>query len=120
MSAAVAGQQAGAWTDVGAGQFKVAAALAGLLTDLAAINVAVVAMPLDFRLRDIGDDVLFDRSGGFEVVAPAVAALVRMDVVLDEHRIGGRFRPKASRMLAALLTAPICGFGFFIGPSKTT
>src|SRR5207253_10775646 len=54
VSAAIAGQQAGAGADVGAGQFQVAPALASLLTTPAAVDVPAVAMPLELGFGEIG------------------------------------------------------------------
>ena len=69
MSPAVAGEQAGARADVRAGQFQVAAALAGPLTAPTAVDVPSVAMPLEFGLGEIGHEVVLELAGGFEVVA---------------------------------------------------
>lgn len=88
--------------------------MASMLTEPTAVNMAMIPMPLDFRLGDIGHDVLFDRSGGFEVVAAAVAAFLGMDIVLDENRVGGRFGSKATRMLTVLFPAPVFGLGLGI------
>jgi hypothetical protein len=77
-------------------------------------------MPLDFRFGDIGHDVLFDRSGGFEVVAAAVAAFLGMDIVLDENRVGGRFGSKATRMFTVFFPAPVFGLGLAIRAGTRT
>src|SRR5262249_20865512 len=75
-SAAVAGEQAGARADVRAGQLQVAAALAGPLATPTTVDVPSVAMPLEFGFGEIGDEVVFELAGGFEVAGPAMRALL--------------------------------------------
>src|SRR5208283_1520985 len=107
VGAAIAREQTGARPDVGAGQFQVAAALAGALTAAAAINVAAIAMPFQLGFGDVGHDVVFKLAGGFEVGAATMRALLRVDVVLDQCGIGGRFGPEDARVLAMLLAAAV-------------
>src|SRR5262249_58933706 len=71
---AVAGEQAGARADVGAGQFQVAAALAGPLTGPAAVDVPPVTMPFEFGFGQIGHEVVLELAGGFEVAGAAMRA----------------------------------------------
>src|ERR1044071_378440 len=87
---AVAGEQSRPWPDVGAGQFQVAAPLAGARAGPAAMDVPAIAMPFEFGLGDVGDDVVFKLTGRFEVGAAAMGALLGMDVVLDDWGAGGR------------------------------
>src|SRR5262245_66431380 len=82
VGAAVAGQQAGARADVRAGQFQVCAALAGLLTAPAAVDVPAVAMPLDLGLGKIGHEVVLELARRSEVAGPAMGTLLGMDVVV--------------------------------------
>src|SRR5204862_6268577 len=107
---AVAGQQAGARADVGAGQFQVATALAGPLTARAAVDVPAVAMPLDLGLGKIGQDVVFVLAGGFEITGPAMGTLLRVEIVFDEDGAGWGLRSKAAGVLAVFL-APAVGAG---------
>src|SRR5262249_12717802 len=58
VSAAVAGEQAGARADVRARQFQVAAALAGPLATPTTVDVPSVAMPLEIGFGQIGDEVV--------------------------------------------------------------
>src|SRR5262245_49286571 len=105
---AVAGQQAGARADVRAGQFQVAATLAGPLTAPTAVDVPAVAMPLDLGLRKIGHDVVFVLAGRFEITGPAMGTLLRVDIVFDEDGAGWGLRPKAAGVLTVFL-APAVG-----------
>jgi hypothetical protein len=68
---------------VSAGQFQISAALAGLLTAATAINGAAVAMPLDLGFGDIGDDVVEELAGRFEIVATAMGG----STAGDERRV---------------------------------
>jgi hypothetical protein len=86
---AVAGEQTCPRADVGAGQFEVAAALAGLLTAATVENVAAEAMPLNLRLGDIGNDVVLELTGCFEIGAAAMGALLGPDIVFEETVPGG-------------------------------
>src|SRR5260370_4257827 len=114
MSAAIAGQQAGRGPDVGAGQCHVAATLAGLLTVPAAVDVAAVAMPFDLRFRDIGDEMVLEDAGGFEVGRAAMGTLCGMDVVLDERQARRWLVPDITGVLAMLL-APAVGWRSGLG-----
>src|SRR5260370_25354431 len=115
MSAAIAGQQAGTGPDVGAGQFQVAATLAGLLTVPAAVDVAAVAMPFDLRFRDIGDEMVLEAAGGFEVGRAAMGTLCGMDVLLHERQARRWLVPDITGVLALLRAraggwrAALCG-----------
>ena len=109
VGAAVAGQQTRPRTNVRTGQFQVAAALAGLLTAAAAVDVPAVAMPLDFRFRDVGDEMVVEGPGAFAVGRATMGTLVGMNVVFDEDRPGGRFLPKGTGVLAMLLAAAVGG-----------
>src|SRR5262249_37433326 len=102
------GEQAGARADVRAGQFQVAAALAGPLTAPAAGDVPSVTMPLEFGLGEIGHEVILELAGGFEVAAAAMRALRETDVVFDEDGAGRGLGPKGSEVLAMFL-APAVG-----------
>ena len=105
---AVAGEQAGARADVRAGQFQVAAALASPLTAPAAVDVPSVPMPLEFGLGEIGDEVVLELAGGFELVSAAMGALLRADVVFDEGGAGWGLGAEGAGMLTMLL-APAVG-----------
>jgi hypothetical protein len=94
---------------VSAGQFQVAAALAGLLATSAKVDMPAIAMPLEFGFRDIGDDVVFKLLGCFKVAAAAVGALLGSNVVFDERGPRGRFGPKDARMFAMFLTPAVVG-----------
>src|SRR5262249_10774860 len=100
MSAAVAGQQAGARPDMGAGQLQVAASLAGLLTAPATIDVTAVAMPLDLGFGKISHDVVFELAGRFEIAGTAMGTLLGVDVVFDEDGAGWGFRSEEPGVLA--------------------
>src|SRR5437870_2999086 len=107
MGAARAGQQARTRTDVGAGQFQVAAPLAGPLTLPAAVDVPAVAMPLDLRLRDVGDEMVVEGVGGFEVGRAAMGTLRGMDIVFEERRVRRWLLAHGSGVLAMLLAAAV-------------
>ncbi len=109
MGPAIAGQQAGARADVGAGQFQVAAALAGALALPAAVDVAAVAVPLDLRFGDIGDEVVVTGVGGFEVGRATVGALRGMDLVFDERGVRRGFGTHRAGVLAVLPAAAVGG-----------
>jgi len=107
--AAIGGQQTCTWADVGAGQFEIAAALAGLLASAATMDVSAIAMPFEFGFGNVGDDVILEVVGGFEIVAAAMAALLGMNVVFDEAGVRRRFGPKRAWMLAMFLAAAVVG-----------
>jgi hypothetical protein len=92
---------------VSAGQFEVAASLAGSFADTAAMDVSTVAMPFELGFGNVGDDVVFELSGRFEFAAAAMRALLRMNVVLDERGPRRRLGAKDAGMLAMLLAASI-------------
>jgi hypothetical protein len=107
VGAAVAGQQAGARTDVRARQFQVASALTGSLAAPAAVDVPAVAMPLDPRFREIGHEVVVELAGRFEIPRAAMGALLRTDVMFDEDGAGRGLGPKEARVFAVLLAAVV-------------
>ena len=107
MGPAVAGEQAGARADVPARQLQFAAPLAGPLAAPAAVDVPPVAMPLEFRFGEIGDDVVIELAGGFEVVSAAMGALLRADVVFDEDGAGRRLGSEGTGMLTVLLASAV-------------
>ena len=109
MRAAISGQQPCAWPDVGAGQFQLAASLAGLLTAPAAINVAAIAMPFELGFGKVGDDVIVKVLGRFKIVAAAMGALLGMHLVFDEGRVRRRFGTKGAGMLAMFLASTVIG-----------
>ena len=73
------------------------------LTAPAAVDVPAVAMPFELRFGDVGDDVVVEAAGRFEVAAAAMGALRGMDVVFDEVGPRGRFGREGAGMLAMLL-----------------
>jgi len=114
MGAGITGQQARAWTDVGVRQFQITAVLTGSLTGAAAVHMATIAVPLDFGFGHIGDDVILELTGGFEVAGTAMGTLPGNDVVLHKDGAGRRFGAKGTRVLAVFLAAPVraCVLGF--------
>ncbi len=104
---AVAGEQARPRADVGARQLQVAAALAGTLTVPAAADPAAVAVPLQLRFGEVGDEVVLVPVGDFEVPAAAMATLLWIDGMFDEDRTGGRLGSDTAGMLAVLLAAAV-------------
>jgi hypothetical protein len=70
VSAAVAGQQTGSPADMRAGQFQVSSALAGMLTATTAVDMTVIAMPLDLGFGDIGHKVILEFASRIKVFAP--------------------------------------------------
>src|SRR5262249_1808843 len=109
VSPAVAGEQAGPRADVGAWQFQVAAALAGLPTAPTAVDVPPVTMPLEFGFGEIGHEVVLELTGEFEIAGAAMRAPHRTDVVFDEDGAGRGLRSEKPRMLAVFLAAAIGG-----------
>jgi hypothetical protein len=97
---AVTGEQPGAGTDVRSGQFEVAASLTGALAATATMDVPAIAMPFELRLGKVGDEVVLELACRFEISRAAVAALLGMNVVVDELGAGRRFGPKGAWMLA--------------------
>ena len=93
MGAAVAGQQASAWANVGAGQLQVAAALTGALAGAATINVAAITVPLELGFGEIGDDMVVEPAGGLQVSAATVGALRGVHIMLEERGVRWRFGP---------------------------
>ena len=71
------------------------------------MNVPAIAMPFEFGLGDVGDEVVFKLSGRCEVGAAAMRALLGMNVVLDELGAGGRLGSEGAWMLAMLLAAAV-------------
>jgi hypothetical protein len=121
VSAAIAGEQACAGPDVGAGQFEIATSLAGTLTVAATMNVAAIAMPFELGFRDVGDDVVVEFPRIFEVGTTAMVALLRMYFVFDELGVGRRIGTKDAGMFAMFFAAMIVGrplarLGFGLGP----
>jgi hypothetical protein len=103
---------------VGAGQFQVAAALAGFLAVLTAVDMPAVAMPLHLRFREVGDKMVLEGAGNFEVGRAAVRTLLGMDLMFGEHGAGGWLVPNGARVLAMCLAAAVCrraGFGRAFG-----
>jgi hypothetical protein len=94
---------------VGAGQFEIAAALAGLLAAAAPVDVTAIAMPFEFRFGNIGDDVIVKVLGWFEIIAAAMAALFGMDIVFDEGGAGRRFGSEGAGMFAMFLASSVVG-----------
>jgi hypothetical protein len=109
VGATIASEQSRPRSDMGAGQFQVATTLTGSLAGAATMDVPTITMPLQLGLGDVGDDVVLELSGRFEILAATMLALLRMNVVLDELRIGRRLGPKDARMLAMFLAPPIVG-----------
>ena len=66
-------------------------------------------MPLDLGLGDVGDDVVVEGLGVFEVATTAMIALLGADVVLDENGVGRRLGPEDAGMLAVLRAAAVVG-----------
>ena len=97
---------------MGARQFQLAAALAGPLTAPTAVDVPTVTMPFKFGLGEIGHEVVLELTGGFEIVAAAMRALLRTDVVLDEDGAGRGLRSEKPGVLAVFLAAVIGGWCF--------
>jgi hypothetical protein len=109
MSSAIAGEQSRSRADVSARQFQVAATLTGSRTDAAAVDVSTIAMPFEFGLGDIGNDVIVELSGRLELVTAAMLTLLGMNIMFDELGIGRRLGPKDTGMLAMLLSSLIVG-----------
>jgi hypothetical protein len=65
-------------------------------------------MPLELGLGEIGDEVVLEVAGGFEVAGTAMGALLREDVVLDEDGARWGLRPKVAGVLTVFL-APAVG-----------
>jgi hypothetical protein len=65
-------------------------------------------MPLEFRFGQIGQDVVLELAGGFEVAGAAMRALLGTDLVCGEDSAGWGLGPKASGVLAMVL-APAVG-----------
>lgn len=124
VGAAVTGEQPCPWPEVSAGQFQIAASLAGLLAVSATMNVPAIAMPLELGLGNVGDDVVFELSGGFEFAAAAMRALLGMHVVFDERGFRRRLGPKHAGVLAMFLSPAVvgrarAGLGLLLGPLAT-
>ncbi len=109
MGAAIGSQQACPRSDVRAGQFEIAASLAGLRAASAAIDMAAIAMPFEFWLGNVGDDVIFKVLGGFEIVATAMGALFGVDIVFDADGVRRRFGPKRAGMFAMFFATTVVG-----------
>ncbi len=73
------------------------------------MHVPAIAMPFELGLRNVGDDVVFELSGRFQLGAAAMRTLLGMNVVLDEGGAGGRFLSEDAGMLAMRLPASIVG-----------
>src|SRR5262249_34855126 len=54
-----------------------------------------------------GDEVVLEPAGGFEVVSPAVGALLRADVVFDEDGAGRGLGAEGSGVLTVLLASAV-------------
>src|SRR5262249_21817945 len=104
---AVAGEQASARADVRTGQFQVTAALASPLTAPAAVDMAAVAMPLEFRFGEIGHEMVLELAGGLEVARTTIGALHGTDVMFDEDGAGCGLRPEAAGVLAVFLAPAV-------------
>ncbi len=83
----VADQQARAWPDVGAGQFQVAASLAGGLAMFATVGMTAIPMPFELGLWNLRHLMLFELAGGGQIVAAAMRTLSRMHVMFDEYYV---------------------------------
>ena len=66
-------------------------------------------MPFELGFGDIGDDVVFEVFGRFEIVAAAVRTLLGPNVVFDERGSRRRLGSKETGMLAMLLETPVIG-----------
>ena len=102
--AGVGRQQPGSRANVRAGQFQVAAALAGAVAIQATHDMAAIAMDLNLWFRDVHLDVIVVLARGFQVAALAVRARFRNHVVLvrDFRRLGRRAKEPAVAALALL------------------
>jgi hypothetical protein len=107
VGATVASQQACPRANVGAGQFQIATALAGVLTAAATIDVPAVAMPFDLGFGNVGDEMVIELAGRFEVLAAALRTLRGMNVVLDKNRVGRRLGTERAWMFAMFLAPPV-------------
>ena len=94
---------------MGAWQFQVTAALAGLLAAPTAVDVPPVTMPLDSGFGQIGHEVVLELTGGFEIAGAAMRALHRTDVVVDEDGARRGLRSEKPGMLAVFLAAVVGG-----------
>jgi hypothetical protein len=88
-------------------EFQVAAALASLLTRAATIQMPPVAMPLDLGLRDIGNKMVFELAGRFEIGGTAMRTLLGVNVVFDEFGVWRRLGPEGPGVLAMLLATVV-------------
>ena len=108
VGAAVAGEQAGAGADVRAGQFQVAAALAGPLTAPAAVEYAAGSDATRSWVRGMSATKW---SSNWPVAsrsrAPQWAHCCGTDVVFDEDGAGRRLGAKGAGVLAVLLAAAV-------------
>ena len=64
-------------------------------------------MPLEFGFRDIGNDVILELAGAFEVGGTAMGTLLRMNFMLNERGVRRRLGSKVTRVLAVLFAPPI-------------
>jgi len=94
---------------VATGQFEMPTALTGLLAGTAAMDVPAIAMLFELGLGNVCDDVVIELTGRFEVVAAAMSALLRVNLVLDELGAGRRAGTKDARVPAVLLESLVVG-----------
>jgi hypothetical protein len=73
------------------------------------MEVSAIAMPFELWFGKIGDEMVVEPTGGFEVVTAAMRTLLGMHLVLDERCPGRWFRAEDTWMLAMLLEAVIVG-----------
>ena len=83
--------------------------MAGVLAGATTVDVATIAMPLELGFGNVGDQVVFEGVGRFEIGATTMAALLGVDVVFDERGIERWFRPEAGGMLAVFGPPTILG-----------
>ena len=73
------------------------------------MDVAAVAVPLDFRFRQIGDEMVLKGASIFEVGRTAEGALLGMDSVFDERGPWRWFVAHGTGVLAMRLAAAVGG-----------
>jgi hypothetical protein len=67
-------------------------------------------MPLDLRFGEIGDEMVLEPVGGFEVAGAAMGALLRADVVFDEGGAGRGLGAEGAGVLTVLLASAVGGW----------
>ena len=64
-------------------------------------------MPLDLGLRDIGNKMVFELAGRFEIAGTAMRTLLGVDVVFDEVGLWWRLGPEGPGVFAMFLATVV-------------